>query len=209
MDRPPRTRATAVGLSAGRDLLRHLNLSDPRQLQDALPTKSAELSVCSPRPRARRRPVRKPRRKPETPMRHLNCSRCTPRSRWRVRWSWSSKRCGRSPCRCESGQLHGPYHRLRWHEGGRLRSRYVPAAHVSWVSEAVFLRRMFRRCRRPAGVRWVLAELRRLGRGVRVCDVDGAGPGTYRRRGGPGGAGASTRRRGRVGPSDRGGPPGA
>ena len=36
-------------------------------------------------------------------------------------------RCGRSPCRCERGERHGPYWYLRWRDStGRQRRAYVP-----------------------------------------------------------------------------------
>lgn len=37
-------------------------------------------------------------------------------------------RCGKSPCRCEPGSLHGPYYYRFTREGGRLRKRYVRKA---------------------------------------------------------------------------------
>ena len=34
-------------------------------------------------------------------------------------------RCGRPSCRCQQGELHGPYFYLFWREDGRLRKRYI------------------------------------------------------------------------------------
>lgn len=42
-------------------------------------------------------------------------------------------RCGKSGCRCERGELHGPYHYCFWREGGRLRKAYIKKADVEQV----------------------------------------------------------------------------
>src|SRR5262245_38217189 len=39
-------------------------------------------------------------------------------------------RCGTSGCRCNRGELHGPYYYWFWREGGRLRKRYVRLSDV-------------------------------------------------------------------------------
>jgi hypothetical protein len=36
-------------------------------------------------------------------------------------------RCGKPTCRCNAGQLHGPYHALQWRDGVIQRRRYVRA----------------------------------------------------------------------------------
>jgi hypothetical protein len=60
------------------------------------------------------------------------------------------RRCGRSGCRCERGQLHGPYFYLRWREGSRQRRRYVKAAEVAAVQAALSRRRRARAVDRAA-----------------------------------------------------------
>ena len=50
-------------------------------------------------------------------------------------------RCGRAGCRCNSGELHGPYYYLFWREGRRLRKRYVPRAQAPAVQVACMERR--------------------------------------------------------------------
>jgi hypothetical protein len=39
-----------------------------------------------------------------------------------------ARRCGRPGCRCERGELHGPYAYFTPRPAGRGRARYVPAA---------------------------------------------------------------------------------
>ncbi len=39
-----------------------------------------------------------------------------------------ARRCGRPGCRCERGELHGPYAYFTPRRAGRGRARYVPAA---------------------------------------------------------------------------------
>jgi hypothetical protein len=34
-------------------------------------------------------------------------------------------KCGRANCKCAKGELHGPYHLLRWKSAGRKITRYV------------------------------------------------------------------------------------
>lgn len=38
--------------------------------------------------------------------------------------------CGKSPCRCNRGEKHGPLYYLYWKEQGRSRSLYVPREKV-------------------------------------------------------------------------------
>ena len=40
------------------------------------------------------------------------------------------KRCGKPTCRCARGELHGPYARRVWREGGQTQRQYVPLADV-------------------------------------------------------------------------------
>ena len=50
-------------------------------------------------------------------------------------------RCGKSTCRCTTGDGHGPYWFLYWREGATQRRRYVPAAEVEAVQVIVEARR--------------------------------------------------------------------
>jgi len=54
-------------------------------------------------------------------------------------------RCGRSNCRCASGQLHGPYAYHFGRVNGRLRKRYVRPAEVEKVEAACQARQRQRR----------------------------------------------------------------
>ena len=45
-----------------------------------------------------------------------------------VREEW--RKCGKAGCRCQTGELHGPYVYEYWKEEGRTRSRYVGKAEV-------------------------------------------------------------------------------
>lgn len=42
-------------------------------------------------------------------------------------------RCGKPGCRCNRGDLHGPYHVRYWREGGKLRRQYLRADEVEDV----------------------------------------------------------------------------
>ena len=44
------------------------------------------------------------------------------------------KRCGRVNCRCAKGELHGPYYRREYQDGGVRRKKYVRKAEVERVS---------------------------------------------------------------------------
>ena len=46
-----------------------------------------------------------------------------------------SVRCGKSNCRCRTGELHGPYYYRFWRDGDRLRKEYVPRSRVDEVKE--------------------------------------------------------------------------
>jgi hypothetical protein len=56
-------------------------------------------------------------------------------------------RCGKN-CRCNGGQLHGPYHALHWRDGTIQRRRYVRAADVPAVRAILEKRRDARRLER-------------------------------------------------------------
>ncbi|HEY3331839.1 MAG TPA: DUF6788 family protein [Capsulimonadaceae bacterium] len=45
-------------------------------------------------------------------------------------------RCGKTGCRCRTGQLHGPYYYRIWREGAKVRKIYVREADVDRVREA-------------------------------------------------------------------------
>jgi len=45
-------------------------------------------------------------------------------------------RCGKATCHCAAGDLHGPYFRRVWREGGTTKSVYVPLAGVAAVRAA-------------------------------------------------------------------------
>lgn len=82
-------------------------------------------------------------------------------------------KCGKSACRCASGERHGPYWYLFWRQGGRLHKRYVRAAEVEAVraardAEREQLRR-WRRVKRAAQQRYrellpLLREIEHHGR---------------------------------------------
>jgi Family of unknown function (DUF6788) len=70
------------------------------------------------------------------------------------------KRCGKPTCRCAIGELHGPYWRRYWREGGRRRRAYVRAADLERVRAGLA---EWRRLHPPArSARDVLMELRLL-----------------------------------------------
>lgn len=79
-------------------------------------------------------------------------------------------RCGRPGCRCNAGELHGPYRVLRWRERGRQRVRYVRAAEVPEVEAFLEEHRRQRRADRAEvldavrALQRVEAMLRRLER---------------------------------------------
>lgn len=61
------------------------------------------------------------------------------------------KRCGKSNCRCASGNkedLHGPYYYRFWREEGRLRKAYVPGEQLEEVRAACARYREERQSRR-------------------------------------------------------------
>jgi hypothetical protein len=70
------------------------------------------------------------------------------------------KRCGRKPCRCRDGRLHGPYAVLRYREGDRHRSRYVPPALIPGLLAAIETRRTSG----PGATRRLIRQLRQLER---------------------------------------------
>ena len=69
------------------------------------------------------------------------------------------KRCGKPTCRCAGGELHGPYWRHYWREGGRRRRAYVRAADAERVRAGLA---EWRRLHPPArSARELLREMRR------------------------------------------------
>jgi Family of unknown function (DUF6788) len=54
-------------------------------------------------------------------------------------------RCGKPNCRCNAGDLHGPYHALHWRDGTIQRRRYVRATDVAAVRSILKKRRRQRR----------------------------------------------------------------
>lgn len=59
-------------------------------------------------------------------------------------------RCGTSGCRCERGDLHGPYYYRFFWAGGKLRKRYVRLRDVEAVRAACESRRLSEKRRRAA-----------------------------------------------------------
>ncbi len=51
-----------------------------------------------------------------------------------VCWQWV--RCGKPGCKCERGELHGPYAYRFAHVNGRLRKHYIPKADVAAIIAA-------------------------------------------------------------------------
>jgi hypothetical protein len=45
--------------------------------------------------------------------------------------------CGKSACRCASGEKHGPVYYLYWKEDGRSRSMYVPLGEVNVLRKQI------------------------------------------------------------------------
>ena len=66
-------------------------------------------------------------------------------------------RCGKSRCRCATGELHGPYQYLFWREGGRLKKRYIRQHDVEDVRVEIDQRRQWR---------WLEREARALSRRI-------------------------------------------
>jgi len=54
-------------------------------------------------------------------------------------------RCGKSGCRCQHGQPHGPYHYRIWREGSSVRKVYVKATELEEVKAACLLHRTITR----------------------------------------------------------------
>jgi hypothetical protein len=59
-------------------------------------------------------------------------------------------RCSKPTCRCNTGQLHGPYHALHWRDGTIQRRRYVRAGDVPAVRAILEQRRQARAAERLA-----------------------------------------------------------
>ena len=77
-------------------------------------------------------------------------------------------RCGRPGCRCERGELHGPYHYLFWREHGQLHKQYVKMAEVAEVRTICDARRereqQMRELARESWKQWraIKAQLREV-----------------------------------------------
>lgn len=71
-------------------------------------------------------------------------------------------RCGKASCRCARGELHGPYWRQQWREGGRTQRRYVRQADAARLQAELEVWRV----EHPSlgSLRQQLTELRRLAR---------------------------------------------
>ena len=50
-------------------------------------------------------------------------------------------RCGKKGCRCQRGDLHGPYYYRFWWESGRLRKEYIQRSRVQLIRECCDRRR--------------------------------------------------------------------
>ena len=74
-----------------------------------------------------------------------------------VCWQWV--RCGKPRCKCERGELHGPYAYRFERVDGRLRKHYIPKADVAALITACERHREEERARRAA--RRELTELLR------------------------------------------------
>lgn len=70
------------------------------------------------------------------------------------------KQCGKTSCRCTTGELHGPYWYRRWREGGRPCKAYVARSRVPEVAAALA---RWRGSHPPTwAMRQALVELRRF-----------------------------------------------
>jgi len=65
-----------------------------------------------------------------------------------VCWQWV--RCGKPGCKCERGELHGPYAYRFARMDGRLRKHYIPKADVAAIIAACERHREETRARRAA-----------------------------------------------------------
>ncbi len=63
-------------------------------------------------------------------------------------------RCGKSNCRCRTGELHGPYYYRFWRDGDRLRKEYVPRSRVGEVRERCAARQQMQNDLRVALSQW-------------------------------------------------------
>jgi len=76
-------------------------------------------------------------------------------------------RCGKTGCRCATGEGHGPYHFLFWREGAVQRRRYVKRAELDAVRAAVERRRSGDRAARRA-LALALSELKEIDRWLKT-----------------------------------------
>ena len=63
-------------------------------------------------------------------------------------------RCGKSNCRCATGERHGPYYYRFWRDGDRLRKEYVSRSQVDGVKERCAARQKMQNDLRVALIRW-------------------------------------------------------
>ncbi len=68
-------------------------------------------------------------------------------------------RCGNATCRCARGELHGPYWKRHWSEGGRMHKAYVRLEDVASTRAAVALWRQHH-----PSVRSLIRDIRALWR---------------------------------------------
>ena len=51
-------------------------------------------------------------------------------------------RCGKLNCKCQRGELHGPYYYRFWREDGKLRKQYVPRSQLEAIRLCCSRRRL-------------------------------------------------------------------
>lgn len=66
--------------------------------------------------------------------------------------------CGKACCKCQRGELHGPYYYRFWREQGRLCKQYIPLSQVEAVRELCGQRQQWeegvRQERKQGGQQW-------------------------------------------------------
>ncbi len=63
--------------------------------------------------------------------------RTSPKTALRGSVHFAFKACGKSGCRCQRGELHGPYWRRWWRDAGERHTEYVRLADVPRVVAAI------------------------------------------------------------------------
>lgn len=78
------------------------------------------------------------------------------------------KTCGKTSCRCQRGDLHGPYWTVRWREGSIHRRRYVRPSDVPAVRAILITRHHLRQQERQEAAETlaIWRALRQLSRDV-------------------------------------------